>query len=387
MYSNELVKDILIQALDTLKEIDFPESTQKMTLDSDGNIITINHEKTVPLTIYNLSIIENIFKNKYEVPFIKFIIGYLVKAKSLSFIDHIFEELFEEFQLYLEGKYIYRTVTLIHRLDTQNKEIKFPDFILKPVDTENIEYFYNTLEFYNNQFKFNFRHKLEFHESNARVLLEKKQILSEFEEFESRREHIEKLSQSILLYNGTLDHIYFSPVITFSYFADNGMIRMIEYINEVHNKSRSKHVVIKDTQLFTDYFNKIIQLPKKSIALERLTSAHNKVNLEDKFIDLAIALESMYPSVKGEVSFKISLYTAKLLDGSQDTFKKVKNLYGIRSNLVHGNSDLSREKLQKKLEELDGIVRQTIVKSLEYSIQDLKLDKMEENILKTLLPN
>ncbi|MDA2768661.1 MULTISPECIES: HEPN domain-containing protein [Bacillus cereus group] len=217
--------------------------------------------------------------------------------------------------------------------------------------------------------------------------MEKKQILSEFEEFESRREHIEKLSQSILLYNGTLDHIYFSPVITFSYFADNGMIRMIEYINEVHNKSRSKHVVIKDTQLFTDYFNKIIQLPKKSIALERLTSAHNKVNLEDKFIDLAIALESMYPSVKGEVSFKISLYTAKLLDGSQDTFKKVKNLYGIRSNLVHGNSDLSREKLQKKLEELDGIVRQTIVKSLEYSIQDLKLDKMEENILKTLLPN
>ena len=54
MYSNELVKDILIQALDTLKEIDFPKKKQKMTLDSDGNIITINHEKTVPLTIYIL---------------------------------------------------------------------------------------------------------------------------------------------------------------------------------------------------------------------------------------------------------------------------------------------------------------------------------------------
>ncbi|MES5921901.1 HEPN domain-containing protein [Bacillus cereus group sp. RP37] len=389
MYSKELMKGDLMQQLIIIQSINFQHNTQKITLDSNGNIVTINPEKTVPLDSYNLSSIEHHLKYDfdYQEASVKFLIGYLVKAKSLNFIDYVFEEIFEEFQLYLEGKYVYRTIALIHHFDIQNDEIQLSDFVIKPVDKENIEYFYNTLEMYNTQHNFTFRHKFDSHEPNARVLLERKQVLSGFEDDNSFREKIEKLAESILLYNGTLNHIYFSPIITFSYFADNGMIQTIKHINKVHNKLRKKNVIIKSPQLLTDYFNKLIQLPTKSIALDRLASAHNKIDLGDKFIDLIISLESMYPSVRGELLFRISLYTAGLLDGSPDTYKKVKNLYGIRSNLVHGNSNLPQEKLAKELEGLDRIVRQIIVKSLDYSIQGVKLEKMEEDIIKKLLPN
>ncbi|MDA1662146.1 HEPN domain-containing protein [Bacillus cereus group sp. TH153LC] len=388
MYQKELVRDTLIQALGIFEESDFSETTQKMKLDSDGHIITISPEKTVPLIYDSLLNIERFLTHTYDEPFVKFIIGYIVKAKSLNFIECIFEELFEEFQLYLDGNYVYRTVALIHNLDIQNKEIEFPDYILRPVDEEYIEYFYNSLKIYNNQhISRNMFDMRDAHEPNPNVLLEKKQIISEFKELESLEEQIKNLGKSILLCNGTLNHIHFSPVITFSYFDNNGMIRMIEYIREVRNESRRKRVVIKNPQLLTEYFDKLMQLPIKSIALDRLASAHNKISLEDKFIDLAIALESMYPNVKVEVLFRISLYTASLLDGSEATYNKVKKLYITRSNLVHGNSQLTRDKLLEQLEELDIIVRKVIVMSLEYSIQGLDLKKMEEKALKTLLPN
>lgn len=393
MNSKEKIKADLEEQLNYIQGLKFEHSTKKIELASDGSgeVVAIELERTVPLTSYNLSIIEHHFKQDldwdYTETSLKFLLAYLVKAKSLNFIDYIFEELMEEFQLYLEGKYVYRTISLIYNLDIQNQEIQFSNFSIKPVDKENIEYFYNKVEMTNSHFKSSFRHALFHHESSPCVLLERKQVLCNVDESNSLVREIENLSKSLLLYNGTLEHIYFSPIITFSYFADYGEIQAIQYFNAVDNKKRSGKMTIKDIQLISAYFKIIDELPTQLIALERLASAHNKVNLDDKFIDLIIALESLYPSVRGELLFRVSLYTARLLDGSPDTYKKVKKLYGIRSNLVHGNSNLPPDTLAKELQTLDGIVRQCIFKSLEYTSRGDKLEIMEEDIVNKLLPN
>lgn len=385
MYSIELVQSTLLKQLNELKSIEFPCCINKVSLNHNGLIHTISREKMVPFNDYDLAIIKQSLRGKYEEPLIKFLIAYLVKAKSLNYIDYIFKDLFEEFKLYLEGKYVYRTISLIHHLDIQNQKIEFQDFVIRPIDIESIEYFYNSLNEYDSHFKPTLNDiGLDNHKPNPRVLFERKQILNNFSEIKQSREQIIKLAQSILLYNGTLDHIYFSPVITFSYFDNSGMFRSIEYINEINNRNRKKNVVISDASLLNSYFDKLIKLPKKSVAIDRMTSAHNKVDLEDKFIDLAISLESMYPSISAELKFKISLYTATLLDRSQETYQKVSNLYKVRSHLVHGNSKYTREQLIKELTEIDKLVRKMIIKLLE---NGSKLEVKEEDILKILLPN
>lgn len=386
MYGKEAVMEFVKKQLRRLQLMDLPYSTNKISLDNEGFITSINSEKMIALNFYNLGIFEAGLRQEHDAKLVKFLIAYLVKAKSLHFIELVFEDLYEEFLLYLnEGKFVYRTIALIHRLDTKNQVVSFPDFCIRPVDKENIEYFYNNLEeYYNN---FSLRHIQNNHLPNAIAMLEQKQVLDDSAKRKPIREQIEKLGQSVVLYNGVTEHISFSPVITFSYFDNNGMIKEFDYIYSVKNERLQGFVRMDDPASLVSYFQNITLLKNKFIALDRLASAHNKADMEDKFIDLMIALESMFPSITSEVTFRIALYTATLLDRSQDTYKTVKDLYKTRSNLVHGSSKLSREQLAKQLDELDGIVRKVIVQALKYHEMGFGLGKMEEDIVKVLLPN
>jgi len=62
---------------------------------------------------------------------------------------------------------------------------------------------------------------------------------------------------------------------------------------------------------------------------------------EDGLVDAMIALESMF-GITQELSFRLSIAVAHLLGDTPDDreriYRRIKKLYGIRSNIVHGNA-------------------------------------------------
>jgi hypothetical protein len=86
--------------------------------------------------------------------------------------------------------------------------------------------------------------------------------------------------------------------------------------------------------------------PSLSITVRRFNGALSKTTLEDKVIDIAICLESMFNS-QTEISFRFSLYNTLLAEEDitkrLTLFETLKRLYRERSNLVHGSKVLNSE--------------------------------------------
>ena len=81
------------------------------------------------------------------------------------------------------------------------------------------------------------------------------------------------------------------------------------------------------------------------LALGRLVSSarrnRSRFWLEDRILDVAVALEMMFDLRGGELSYKLSVRAAHLLvDGPEDrleVYKAAKCFYNVRSRIVHGN--------------------------------------------------
>lgn len=97
------------------------------------------------------------------------------------------------------------------------------------------------------------------------------------------------------------------------------------------------------TAVFQGVRNAIQKEPKFSISLRRFNASQAKNSHEEKIIDLAICLESMFAS-QTEIAFQFSLYNAMLSEEDatkrHDTFRLLKQFYSWRSKIVHGNSTL-----------------------------------------------
>lgn len=85
----------------------------------------------------------------------------------------------------------------------------------------------------------------------------------------------------------------------------------------------------------------IDRLPSLRITLDRFNSALLKDRIEDRIIDLCIALESLLSS-QTEIAYRFSIQHAVLSKGNQyeaqDSFKLLKLLYDTRSKIVHGEN-------------------------------------------------
>jgi len=76
------------------------------------------------------------------------------------------------------------------------------------------------------------------------------------------------------------------------------------------------------------------------LALQRLIRSRNQINLGNRAIDLAIALEVLFMNVeRDEHAYKIGLRLGKLLGGERAVQKTVfietRKLYDLRSTMVH----------------------------------------------------
>lgn len=85
--------------------------------------------------------------------------------------------------------------------------------------------------------------------------------------------------------------------------------------------------------------------PKFLISLRRFNAAMSKSFPDEKIIDMAICLESMFSS-QSEIAFQFSVYNAILsekdTDRRLDAYILLKKFYGWRSKIVHGTHILDQ---------------------------------------------
>lgn len=87
----------------------------------------------------------------------------------------------------------------------------------------------------------------------------------------------------------------------------------------------------------------------KQVAIHRFHVGCAEENPGDALVDFVIALEALLlQGVKeGELRFRFSLFGANLLDGQlderQENYKRLQELYDLRSQVVHGNKPPSKE--------------------------------------------
>lgn len=96
-------------------------------------------------------------------------------------------------------------------------------------------------------------------------------------------------------------------------------------------------------------FHELIKVPEFSAAIRCYANAHLLPEHDVRIMLLWAGIEGLL-SVDAELSRRLALYTALLLDGSPDEkaayFDKVKKAYAVRSRAVHGGG-LKKTKLQE----------------------------------------
>jgi Apea-like HEPN len=101
-------------------------------------------------------------------------------------------------------------------------------------------------------------------------------------------------------------------------------------------------------------------------ALFRFSEACGRMRPEDRLVDLSIAAEAMFLTTgKDELTFRLALHFALFLEKEPDArravFDRVKELYGVRSYIVHGRTSSQPKKL--KFGKAPEIVNLTIATS------------------------
>ena len=108
--------------------------------------------------------------------------------------------------------------------------------------------------------------------------------------------------------------------------------------------------------------------PPLSTALTRFSSSYERRRLSDRLIDLITALEALFgDGDPSSVTYKVSARCAGWLHPpGGERYRKfcvVKALYSTRSKILHGRQ--YQDPCQKKVEQLECIVRQSIMKFLD----------------------
>jgi hypothetical protein len=92
-----------------------------------------------------------------------------------------------------------------------------------------------------------------------------------------------------------------------------------------------------------------------NIALRRFGFSYDRIQQEDKLIDLMIAFEALLLEGPTSAAHKLALRFAKLMGSSfaqrKDLYKEMKRFYDVRSRLVHGTATPIDERLVMNVEQ------------------------------------
>lgn len=133
-----------------------------------------------------------------------------------------------------------------------------------------------------------------------------------------------------------------------------------------------------------------LKFKPNGIAVRRFASAEEKINYEDKVIDFLIAFEALFfkEGETAELTHKISVRVARLLETDfeekKNQFKEMKDIYKIRSKIVHGDEPSFSRTNFGNLQEVASRTEELLRKSLKIFLNkeiDSK-DKHEDFITK-----
>ena len=106
-------------------------------------------------------------------------------------------------------------------------------------------------------------------------------------------------------------------------------------------------------------------------ALSRFSSSYERRELADRLVDLVIALEALFGDREpGSIRYKIATRCASWLHplGKHrfEAFRKIKELYDLRSQAVHGGNKAPFN--ERQVDELEKIVRKSLLKFLDWQV-------------------
>jgi len=135
----------------------------------------------------------------------------------------------------------------------------------------------------------------------------------------------------------------------------------------------------------TLYASTLVAMSKDAglwITVRRFNGALSKTIREDKVIDIAICLESIFSS-QTEISFRFSLYNAILAEDDSSKraslFKILKRLYKERSNLVHGNKGLDADWIDAQWDTIVRTAKLSLLKKIDF-LQNNALADWQEHL-------
>ena len=109
--------------------------------------------------------------------------------------------------------------------------------------------------------------------------------------------------------------------------------------------------------------------------------AKSSKNINDRIVELSIALEYLINTDKQDVTLQLCLKLIKLLfDHNQDDtiYPKLKKFYGLRSIIIHGNSIVDdNDKNQEIVNFAEEVIQRGIVRMIslseKYTYKDINL--------------
>jgi len=105
-----------------------------------------------------------------------------------------------------------------------------------------------------------------------------------------------------------------------------------------------------------------------AFALRRFADSFARTRADDKIVDYWIALESMFSTEKTEVTYRVSMRTARFIgatgDERRDLRGRLKHSYGVRSSIVHGTR-VRAERLNEVESETATLLRRALVRWLQ----------------------
>lgn len=160
----------------------------------------------------------------------------------------------------------------------------------------------------------------------------------------------------------------------------------------------------KDLKSFNEIFNNLNSKNKLALGLLKFNQAYSRKRTEDTIIDLTIVLESsLLFGTKDELKYRLAIRGATLLKNIRDsekTYKTLKSLYDVRSNIVHNGKSLFQLIKNEKIEKIDKnefiplnfqITREILIEYFKYlnsgtGIQGIN-NELDDQIIKSLKTN
>ena len=131
------------------------------------------------------------------------------------------------------------------------------------------------------------------------------------------------------------------------------------------------------------FYNRLLTIDTSSeraleLAIRRFNLAYERAMPADKLIDMMIAFEALLLPEKDELALRLSIRVANLLRDiadRQDTFKKMKKAYRLRSDAVHGG-EIDDKEIGKCVEAMEELLRQSLRSVLKLIEQGQRLRRV-----------